>query len=95
MDDIIQAQELARVLVENHTAACVNLVPQVISVFHWEDKLQVENEILMIIKTTEAKAADVQALLEEHHSYEVPEMVEFDGIVLSSSYWDWINDWLS
>ena len=93
-DDLLQAQELARLLVEGRAAACVNLIPNVTSVFHWKGKVQMEGEILLIIKTTEEKVPEVQALLEEHHSYEVPEIVELDGEVLHQPYMEWVRDCL-
>lgn len=91
-DNLLQAQELARLLVESRAAACVNLVPNVTSVFQWDNEVQMENEILLIIKTTEEKAAEVQALLEEHHSYDVPEIIELDGEVLHQPYMEWVRE---
>jgi len=91
-DDLLQSQDLARLLVESCAAACVNLVPNVTSVFHWEGAVQVESEILLIIKTTEEKVPEVQALLEEHHSYEVPEIIQLDGKVLNQPYMEWVKD---
>ncbi|MEE9465061.1 MAG: divalent cation tolerance protein CutA, partial [Candidatus Neomarinimicrobiota bacterium] len=48
-DDLLLAKELARMLVERRAAACVNLIPNVTSIFHWEKSLQVETEIIMLI----------------------------------------------
>ena len=93
-DDLLQAQDLARLLVESQAAACVNLVPGVTSVFHWDKAVQMENEILLIIKTTEEKAPEVKAILEEQHSYEVPEIVELDGQVLHEPYMEWLRSYL-
>jgi len=93
-DDLLQAQELARLLVESQTAACVNLVQGVTSVFPWENAVQLESEILLIIKTTAEKASEVQALLEEQHTYEVPEIVELDGQVLHKPYMKWLRGYL-
>ncbi|MFB0516182.1 MAG: divalent-cation tolerance protein CutA [Candidatus Neomarinimicrobiota bacterium] len=93
-DDLLQAQDLARLLVESRAAACVNLVPNVTSVFQWNKALQIESELLLIIKTTEGKVAEVQALLEENHSYEVPEIVELDAEVLHLPYFEWVQECL-
>ena len=93
-DDLQQAQDLGRKLVEAKAAACVNILPGMTSVFFWENELQMEAEILLIIKTTEEKAAAVQALLEEHHTYDVPEVIELDGRVLHKPYFDWIKSCL-
>ncbi len=94
-DDLLQAQDLARLLVESRAAVCVNLIPNVTSVFRWEKAVQLESEIVLIIKTTEEKGPEVQALLEEHHSYEVPEIVELDGEVLHEPYMEWVRESLS
>ena len=93
-DDLIQARELARYLVEQRAAACVNIIPQLESVFHWENEVQTENEILLLIKTTETKVAQVKAILEERHSYDVPEIIAFNGEVLHQPYMDWLRECL-
>lgn len=91
-DDLLQAQQLARLLVEQRVAACVNVIPNVTSVFRWEGAVQAESELLLIIKTTAEKSAEVQALLEAEHSYEVPEIVELQGTVLNQPYLEWIRE---
>ncbi len=94
-DDLLQAQELARQLVERRAAACVNLIPGVTSVYRWEGAVQVESELLLLIKTTPEKVPEVQELLEAHHTYQVPEMVELDGLVLHKPYMDWLRECLA
>ena len=89
-DDLLQAQQLARSLVEQGVAACVNLIPNVTSVFRWEGAVQVESELLMIIKTSAEKSLETKDLLEAEHSYEVPEIVELEGTVLHQPYLEWI-----
>ncbi len=93
-DDLLQAQDLAQLLVESRAAACVNMVPNIMSVFTWDGAIQSESEILLIIKTIDEKVPEVQELLEEHHSYEVPEIIEIDGAVLHKPYLDWVRDCL-
>lgn len=93
-DDLVQARELARHLVEQRAAACVNIIPHLESVFYWENAVQTESEFLLLIKTTEAKMAQVKAILEERHSYDVPEIIAFDGEVLHQPYMEWVRDCL-
>ena len=93
-DDLVQARELARYLVEQRAAACVNIIPQLESVFHWENEVQTENEILLLIKTIERKVEQVKAILEERHSYDVPEIIVFNGEVLHQPYMDWVLECL-
>ncbi len=93
-DDLLQAQDLARLLVESRAAACVNLVQGVTSVFSWENTVQLESEILLIVKTSDEKVSEVKALLEEQHTYEVPEIIELDGAVLHQPYMEWLHEYL-
>ncbi|MCH7496488.1 MAG: divalent-cation tolerance protein CutA [Candidatus Marinimicrobia bacterium] len=94
-DNLMQAQGLAKLLVEDRAAACVNIIPGMTSVFRWDGEVQVENELLLIIKTTAEKLPEVQALLEENHSYDVPEIIELEGKVLHKPYMDWVRDCLA
>ncbi|MCH7573683.1 MAG: divalent-cation tolerance protein CutA [Candidatus Marinimicrobia bacterium] len=94
-DDLAQAEQLARLLVDSRSAACVNLLPNVVSVFRWEGETQSETEIMMLIKTTLENTADVQAIIEAHHSYDVPEIVRLSGEVLHEPYMQWIRDCLA
>ena len=93
-DDPIQARELARYLVEQQAAACVNIIPHLESVFYWENGVQTESELLLLIKTTEAKMEQVKAILEERHSYDVPEIIALSGEVLHQPYMEWVRDCL-
>lgn len=94
-DDLAQAEHLARLLVDSRSAACVNLLPNVVSVFRWEGETQSETEIMMLIKTTFENTSDVQAIIEAHHSYDVPEIVRLSGEVLHEPYMKWIRDCLA
>ncbi len=93
-DDPIQARGLAVQLVEERVAACVNIIPQIESVFYWEGAVQAENELLLIIKTTDSKLAQVKALLEERHGYDVPEMVAIDAEVIHEPFLNWVHECL-
>lgn len=53
-----------------------------------------ESEILLIIKTTDEKVSEVQSILEEQHSYEVPEIIELSGEVLHQPYMKWLREYL-
>jgi periplasmic divalent cation tolerance protein len=69
------ADTLARGLVERHLAACVNVVPSVRSFYRWEGALQVDDELLLKIKTTSTRRAALVAWLVENHPYDVPEIL--------------------
>lgn len=93
-DDLQQAQDLARLLVDQRAAACVNLVPNLVSVFRWENATRVEDEILLLIKTTAGRSQRVQTLIKRHHTYDIPEIIRLDGEVLHKPYMEWLLDCL-
>ena len=70
------AERLAQQLVERRIAACVNIVGPIRSVYRWKDKIEHEQEYLLLIKTTAAQTERLQAALRELHPYELPECVE-------------------
>jgi periplasmic divalent cation tolerance protein len=84
------ADRLAGMLVGSGLAACVNLLPGISSVYVWEGKTQRDAEVLMIVKTTEARVSEVVGLIELEHPYDCPEAVVLDVAGGSRSYLDWI-----
>ena len=85
------ARELARSLVENRLAACAHLVAAE-SVYRWEGSLHIEPETLVIAKTTSDRCRELQNYVEEHHPYEVPEIVVTSIDSGLSSYLSWIQE---
>ncbi len=69
------AQQLAKILVEERLAACVNIIPKLTSVYIWEGKLQEDEEALLLVKTTSAGVERLCTRLRELHSYDVPEII--------------------
>ena len=86
-----EAEAIAIKLVEAKLAACVQIVPQITSVYFWEGKIEKENEQLLLIKTTEEKYAAVEQFIKENHSYEVPEIVAVRSANVSGSYRVWLE----
>lgn len=86
------AERLGEALVVEHLAACCSVVPTVHSVYYWEDQLQREHEALVLIKTVESRAADVQEYVRSHHHYRRPEVlqVQIDGG--STAYLNWMAE---
>ncbi len=87
-----EAERVARGLVESRTAACVNIVPGVRSIYRWKGVVQDAGEWLLIIKTTRARFADLRAELVRLHSYEVPECIALPVLDGLTSYLDWIAE---
>ena len=83
---------IARLLVEERLAACVNIVPGVQSVYWWEGRVNVEGEMLLLIKTTATMVDALQARLAEIHPYDLPEFVVLEPERLSPRYREWIID---
>ena len=67
------AEHLVRTVVEERLAACGNIVPGVVSIYHWEGKVQRDDELLIVFKSTRAMAPRLMARIEALHPYEVPE----------------------
>ena len=89
---IDEARKLARALVEKQLAACVNIVPQIESVYCWEGKVETSTEYLLLIKTTAGAFDELRDILTELHSYDLPECIEIaieDG---SAAYLAWIGE---
>ena len=86
-----EAQKLARHLVETRVAACVNVIPGVYSVFHWEGKVDETSEWMLIIKSTRARLEALKTELAKMHSYQVPEVIAIPIVDGSADYLDWID----
>jgi len=85
------AARLARMLVEEKLAACVQLLP-VESVFFWKGKIQDEKETLMLVKTRTASFEAAIARIKAAHRYEVPEIVAMPFTAGSAAYFQWMDD---
>ncbi len=85
------AEKIARPLVEERLAACVN-VSQVRSYFTWEGKLSQNNEELMIIKTERRMIEPLKRRIKELHSYQLPEIIVLPIVEGDAAYMQWISD---
>jgi periplasmic divalent cation tolerance protein len=84
------ADRLARQVVDEGLAACVNIVPGVRSVFRWQGAVDVADEQLLVVKTTAAVAARLSARLVELHPYDVPEVLVLPVLGGLPSYLAWV-----
>ena len=85
------ATTLARALVEERLAACVNVLPAMHSVFRWEGQLDEASEHQLVIKTTAARVEALKTRLAELHPYEVPEILVLGVADGGRAYLDWVG----
>lgn len=81
---------LARALVEERLAACVNLLPGVRSFYRWQDALQEDGEVLLVVKTQQARCQALAARVDALHPYELPEVVVLPIEGGSERYLAWV-----
>lgn len=86
-----EAEKIGRMIVESRLAACANVVSGMRSIFRWDNKINVENECLMIIKTTLQRYSELEVVIRQHHSYSVPEIIALPVVAGSVSYLNWIR----
>lgn len=75
LPDAASAQALAKLLVEQRLAACVNILAPCHSVYRWQDKIENAIELPLLIKTTAERYAALETAIRAHHPYELPEIV--------------------
>ncbi|NIP18823.1 MAG: divalent cation tolerance protein CutA [Xanthomonadales bacterium] len=85
------ASRLASRLVEERLAACVNVLPEIRSIYRWEGAVSEDAEVLLVIKTMEARYGELEAWLEENHPYDVPEIVALPAAGVSAGYLAWLE----
>lgn len=82
------AKNLATLLVQEHLAACVNIIPGLTSIYEWEGKLETGSECLLIIKSVKKHYPELEKMIRDNHPYELPE-------IIAVSISDGLNDYLA
>ncbi len=90
--DEATAGYIARVLVQERLAACVNRVVGVRSTYRWKEAIQDEPEALLVIKTTPSRYEALEMRLKALHPYEVPEIIALPVLAGAASYLAWLRD---
>ena len=93
--DVDSAGRLADTLVEERLAACVTRLPGATSVYRWEGAVQRDTEVLLIIKTTAERLANLTARIEALHPYEVPEVLAVPVAGGAERYLAWLGQTVS
>jgi periplasmic divalent cation tolerance protein len=89
--DEASGERLGATLVGEHLAACVNRLPNVVSIYRWQGKVQRDSEQLLIIKTTHERFDALRERIVSLHPYEVPEIVAVDVAAGLDRYLSWIE----
>ena len=92
MPDDDRAGGLARTLVEERLAACVNVLPGVHSVYRWEGQVEAADEVLLLAKTTTDRYPALQARLQALHPHELPEILAVEPRFGLPDYLQWVVD---
>lgn len=86
---------VARTLVEERLAACVNVLPAMASIYRWKGQVEQDREQQLVIKTTAARLPALEARVRELHTYELPEFLVIAADEGSAAYLAWVNDAVS
>lgn len=89
---LVEARLLADKLVETQLAACVQILPQMESVYRWQGKVERQPELLLIAKTTAERFEELEEQVRALHSYDTPEIVSFPLTKCSPDYLRWLQE---
>ena len=92
VDKSTLAAKIAETIVKKELAACVNIVPNIKSVYRWKNKIETANEFLLLIKTTQSKIDSIEATIKKLHTYSIPEFIVLEIKDGSTDYLEWVLD---
>ena len=88
-DSTKTAESISEILVKNNLSPCVQIIPNIKSVYRWKNKLEHSSEILLLIKTIPEKVQKCKNIILKHHNYDTPELIVMDGYILEDDYQAW------
>ena len=87
-----EAERIARAVVEERLAACVQVLPPIQSIYRWQGAVEQSEEILMLFKTTSAQFPALEKRIAELHSYDTPEIVAVPVAAGAEKYLNWLRE---
>ena len=87
-----EAAKIAKALVKERLAACVNIIKDIRSIYSWQGKIEDERELLMIVKTRPELFSSLKTRVKELHSYAVPEIIVLPVVDGSEEYLKWLRE---
>jgi periplasmic divalent cation tolerance protein len=87
-----EAARLADLLIGAHLAACVQILPEMESVYRWQGKIERQAEILLLAKSTRSKFEELEKEVRALHSYETPQIIAVPIVAGSGPYLDWLRE---
>ena len=87
-----EARRLAQALVNSKKVACVNIVPEVNSLYWWQDKVAEDKEALLLVKTQAKLFPEIMAQVKNLHPYQVPEIIALPIVAGNPEYLNWIDE---
>jgi periplasmic divalent cation tolerance protein len=87
-----EGRKVAKVLLKNKLAACVNIIGSLESHYWWQGKLKTSRECLLLIKTTQARVSEVTSTVQSAHSYSVPEIIFLPLTAGERDYLKWLGE---
>jgi periplasmic divalent cation tolerance protein len=92
--DVETAQRIARHLVTEKLAACINILPSITSIYEWQGEIETAQEQLLLIKSSQFRYANIEAEIKRLHPYELPEVIAIAIENGLPDYLKWINSCL-
>ncbi|SCQ17295.1 cutA, putative [Plasmodium ovale] len=86
------AEKISNVLLKEKLASCINIIPGVLSMYHWKGEINKDNEVLMMIKTKKNLFSQIVSCVKLNHPYEVPEVIAVPIQYGSKDYLDWVSN---
>jgi periplasmic divalent cation tolerance protein len=89
--DELTAGNISKSLVESRLAACVNIIPNIRSIYTWNNQVEDSSELLLVIKTLKSHFEKVQTEILELHPYELPEIICLNPSEVFDKYLNWLE----